>query len=192
MTDRLYYGDAYVRDFEATVVAHGRVGRLAAVALDRSAFYPEGGGQPADTGALNGLAVVDVQAEGETVWHALARPEDLADLPVGAQARGVIEWARRFDHMQQHCGQHLLTAAFIATSGLPTVSFHLSAASVTIDLDTPALTAAQARAAEELANAVVWEDRPIAARFVGAEELARLPLRKAPAVAGPVRVVSVP
>ncbi|HMQ30776.1 MAG TPA: alanine--tRNA ligase-related protein [Chloroflexaceae bacterium] len=190
-TERLYYADAYLREFDATVVAHGGVGGRPAVALDRSAFYPEGGGQPGDTGALDACAVADTQAEGELVWHILARPEDLAALPVGVPVAGRIDWARRFDHMQQHCGQHILTAAFIAAAGLPTISFHLGAASVTIDLDTPELTPAQARAAEELANAVVWEDRPVTARFVGAEELARLPLRKAPTVAGPVRVVSV-
>lgn len=190
-TDRLYYDDSYLRAFDATVVAHGSAGGRPAVALDRSAFYPEGGGQPADTGALGGRPVADVQAEGETVWHILARPDDLAALPVGAAVRGEIGWARRLDHMQQHSGQHILTAAFIAAAGLPTVAFHLGAASVTIDLDAPGLTAEQARAAEDLANAVVWENRPIQARFVGADELARLPLRKAPAVAGPVRVVSV-
>lgn len=191
-TERLYYADAYLRAFDATVVAHGRVGDRPAVALDRSAFYPEGGGQPGDQGTLGGCAVADVQSEGATVWHVLARPGDLAELPVGAAVEGRLDWARRFDHMQQHCGQHLLTAAFVAAAGLPTVAFHLGEASVTIDLDTPALTAEQVRAAEGLANSVVWEDRPIAARFVSDEALAGLRLRKAPTVAGPIRVVSVP
>lgn len=191
-TDSLYFEDAYLTAFEATVVAHGSVGGRAAVALDRSAFYPEGGGQPADTGMLGGCPVADVQSEGELVWHVLARPEDLTSMPVGAAVAGRVEWARRFDHMQQHCGQHLLTAAFIAAAGLHTVAFHLGAAGVTIDLATPELSAAQARAAEELANTIVWEDRLIDARFVSDAELARLPLRKAPTVAGPVRVVSVP
>jgi alanyl-tRNA synthetase len=190
-THRLYYADSYLRAFEGVVVAQGSVGGRPAVALDRSAFYPEGGGQPADTGALGDCPVADVQVEGATVWHILARPDDLAGLPVGRAVSGTIDWARRLDHMQQHCGQHILTAAFIAAAGLPTVAFHLGAASVTIDLATPELTAVQARAAEDLANAVVWESRPVAARFVGAEELAGIPLRKAPSVAGPVRVVSV-
>jgi alanyl-tRNA synthetase len=191
-TERLYFADAYLRTFTATVVGHGKVAGRAAVALDRSAFYPEGGGQPADTGALNGAVVCDAQAEAETVWHILADEADLGALPIGAQVAGQIDWARRFDHMQQHCGQHLLTAAFVAAAGLSTVSFHLGEVSATIDLDTEALSAEQARAAEQLANTVVWEDRPITARFVDAAELARLPLRKAPSVAGPVRVVSVP
>lgn len=191
-TERLYYADSYLTQFEATLVAHGQHGGRAAVALDRSAFYPEGGGQPADRGALNGCAVADVQVDGELAWHVLARPDDLAALPVGAAVEGRIDWARRLDHMQQHCGQHLLTAALIATGGPQTVSFHLGDASVTIDLDTPELTAAQVRAAEELANQVIWEDRPILARFLTPEELARVELRKPPTVQGPVRVVSVP
>jgi alanyl-tRNA synthetase len=190
-TKRLYYDDSYLAEFEATVAAHGQVGGRAAVALDRSAFYPEGGGQPADRGALNGCAVADVQAEGETVWHVLAQPEELAALPVGAAVRGTIDRARRLDHMQQHCGQHILTAAFIASGGPPTVSFHLSDASVTIDLDAAELSEAQVRAAEELANRVVWEDRPVLARFVAPEELATIALRKPPTVSGAVRVVSV-
>jgi alanyl-tRNA synthetase len=106
--------------------------------------------------------------------------------------QGELDWARRFDHMQQHHGQHLLSAAFERLHGLRTVSFHLGAESSTIDLAGTALTAEQAAAAEDLTNQVIWEDRPVLARFVGAEELARLTLRKPPAVDGPVRVVSVP
>jgi alanyl-tRNA synthetase len=190
-TERLYYGDSYLRVFTATVVAHGELGGRPAVALDRSAFYPEGGGQPADLGALNGLAVTDAQVEGGVVWHGLGRAEDLAGLPVGAAVEGDIDWPRRLDHMQQHCGQHILTAAFIATCGLATSSFHLGDGAVTIDLDAPGLTEDQARAAEDLANAVIWEDRPVAARFVSPEELVALPLRKPPSVIGDVRVVSI-
>jgi alanyl-tRNA synthetase len=190
-TDRLYYGDSYLRAFAATVVAHGALGERAALALDRSAFYPEGGGQPADSGMLNGLAVVDVQADDGVVWHGLERGEDLALLPVGAPVEGQIDWPRRLDHMQQHCGQHLLTAAFVAACGLATASFHLGAEVATIDLDVPDLSAEQVRAAEDLANLVVWEDRPLMARFVTPEELATLPLRKPPTLDGAVRVVSI-
>ncbi|MBX0326207.1 alanyl-tRNA editing protein [Oscillochloris sp. ZM17-4] len=190
-TDRLYYADSYLARFTATVLAHGAVGGRAAVALDRSVFYPEGGGQPADYGTLGGIAIADVQAEGGVVWHALARAEDLAALPLGARVEGAIDWPRRLDHMQQHCGQHLLTAAFIAACGLATTSFHLGDDSVTIDLDAPGLTEAQARAAEDLANAVIWDDLPVTARFVTPEELASLPLRKPPSVAENVRVVSI-
>lgn len=190
-TERLYYTDSYLSEFDAVVVAHGTAGGRPAVALDRSGFYPEGGGQPADRGALNGFAVDDVQAEGGLVWHVLADPAAAAELEVGAKVRGTIDWRRRADHMQQHCGQHILTAAFIAACGLHTVSFHLGAETATIDLDTPELSAAQARAAEELANAVVWEARPIRARFVEPAELAELPLRKPPKGHDRVRVVAI-
>ena len=157
-----------------------------AVALDQSAFYPEGGGQPADTGTLGGAAVLDVQVEDGVIWHMLdqALEDDLV--------LGVIDWERRFDHMQQHHGQHLLSAAFERLYGLRTVSFHLGTGASTIDLAATDLAPAQAAAAEDLTNQVIWEDRPILARFVTAEELARLPLRKPPSVAGPVRIVSVP
>ncbi|MBI4420378.1 MAG: alanyl-tRNA editing protein, partial [Gemmatimonadetes bacterium] len=133
---------------------------------------------------LDGIAVVDVQAEGDVVWHAMAGPLS------GDDVVGLVDWPRRFDHMQQHHGQHLLSAAFEHLHGLSTVSFHLGAESSTIDLRAQGLTEEQVVAAEELANRVIWEDHPVHARFVTPEELAQLPLRKAPAVEGPVRVVS--
>lgn len=186
ITERLYYDDPYLTLFEARVVARTRRGGAELVALDRSAFYPEGGGQPADTGVLNGVAVLDVQAEEGLVWHTLAAP--LTDDVV----HGQVNWARRFDHMQQHHGQHLLSAAFERLPGLRTVSFHLGAAAATIDLDGASLSDAQVDAVEDLVNQVIWEDRPVVARFVSDAELASLPLRKPPVVAGPIRVVSVP
>ncbi len=185
-TERLYYDDSYLQAWQATIVAHSEAEQGLRVALDRSAFYPEGGGQPADTGMLNDVAVVDVQVEDGVVWHTLAEPLDAREV----QAR--IDWPRRFDHMQQHHGQHLLSAAFDTLFGFRTVSFHLGSASVTIDLATPALSAEQAYAAEDLANQVIWENRPVTARFVTAQELATLTLRKPPVVDGPIRIVSVP
>jgi alanyl-tRNA synthetase len=186
LTERLYFADPYVRYFSARVVARSERAGHPAVALDQSAFYPEGGGQPADSGRLGDVAVLDVQAEDGVVWHALAQPLE-ADV-----VQGAIDWERRFDHMQQHHGQHLLSAAFERLYGLRTVSFHLGAAASTIDLAGTRLSAEQAAAAEDLTNQVIWEDRPVLARFVSAEELVRLPLRKPPKVEGPVRVVSVP
>ncbi len=186
-TERLYYADSYLQHFEAQIVARSTYQGLPAVALDRSAFYPEGGGQPADRGSINEIAVIDVQAEGDLVWHVLA--EDAA-LPDQVDCR--LDWQRRFDHMQQHHGQHLLTAAFLALGGPATLSFHLGESSASIDLDAPELPAELVAAAEELANQVIWEDRPVTARFVSPEELATLPLRKPPTVSGAVRVVSVP
>jgi alanyl-tRNA synthetase len=185
-TERLYFADPYLTSFSARVVARELRDQRPAVALDQSAFYPEGGGQPADTGTLGGATVLDVQVEDGVIWHML-------DQEIGPDiVQGEIDWARRFDHMQQHHGQHLLSAAFERLYELRTVSFHLGTGTSTIDLAATELTPAQATAAEDLTNQVIWEDRPILARFVTAEELARLPLRKPPIVAGPVRVVSVP
>ncbi|MEP7190424.1 MAG: alanyl-tRNA editing protein, partial [Roseiflexaceae bacterium] len=185
-TERLYFTDPYLTNFSARIVAREQREQHPAIALDQSAFYPQGGGQPADTGTLGGAVVLDVQVEDDVIWHTLDQ-ELAADL-----VQGAIDWERRFDHMQQHHGQHLLSAAFERLAGLRTVSFHLGAASSTIDLAANDLTPAQASAAEDLTNQVIWEDRPVLARFVTADELAQLSLRKPPSVAGPVRIVSVP
>ena len=185
MTERLYFADAYLTAFTARVTARSVRGGVPAVALDRSAFYPEGGGQPPDSGTLNGVRVVDVQSDDDgTVWHSVAAPLD------GETADGAVDWARRFDHMQQHHGQHILSAAFEELFHAPTVAFHLGADYATIDVGTE-LTEAQVLAAEERSNAIIWEDRAVQARFVTPEELAGLSLRKPPAVLGPIRVVSV-
>jgi alanyl-tRNA synthetase len=186
ITERLYFADSYLSHFSAHIVARDERGGKQAVALDQSAFYPEGGGQPPDGGTLNDVSVLDVQAENGLVWHVLARALD------DSFVQGVVDWSRRFDHMQQHHGQHLLSAAFERLYGMRTVSFHLGATSATIDLDTTELSTEQATAVEELTNQVIWEDRPVLARFVSAEELATLPLRKPPTVEGPIRIVSVP
>jgi alanyl-tRNA synthetase len=184
-TERLYFTDPYLVRFTSRVVDRRVREGSPEVLLDRTAFYPEGGGQPADQGTLDGIKVIDVQAEAELVWHTLAGP-----LPAD-QVAGTVDWARRFDHMQQHHGQHLLSAAFEELFGLATVSFHLGPESSTIDLAGDA-SEDQLDQAEGRANAVIWEDRPVHARFVTPEELASLPLRKPPVVEGPVRVVSVP
>jgi alanyl-tRNA synthetase len=185
-TERLYFADPYLTRFSARVVARELRDQRPAIALDQSAFYPEGGGQPADTGTLGSAAVLDVQVEDDVIWHMLDQELE-TDI-----VQGEINWERRFDHMQQHHGQHLLSAAFERLGGLRTISFHLGTGASTIDLAATELTPAQTVAAEELTNLVIWEDRPILARFVTADELAQLPLRKPPSVAGPVRIVSVP
>jgi len=184
-TDRLYFADAYLTAFDARVVAREERDGRAVVALDKSAFYPEGGGQPPDHGTLNGVPVTDVQVDDDgVVWHTIE--SELA----GDAAQGVVNWKRRFDHMQQHHGQHLLSAAFEELFGAKTISFHLGAEYASIDLAGD-VTAHQARAAEERTNEVIWEDHPVRARFVGAEELPAIPFRKLPEVEGPIRVVSV-
>ncbi len=185
-TERLYYDDSYLTTFSAHVVNRRTESGHIMIALDRTAFYPEGGGQPADRGRLAGIAVLDVQVDAEgAIWHTLAEP-------VGSEeVTGEIDWPRRLDHMQQHHGQHILSAAFEDLFGLKTISFHLGAESSTIDLSGPLVGATQLDAAEGLANTLIWEDRPVFARFVDLTELATIRLRKPPTVTGPVRVVSV-
>ena len=184
-TERLYFIDPYLAGFSARVVDRREKDGRSAVALDRSAFYPEGGGQPSDHGMLNEVRVLDVQSDDDgRVWHWLEERLD-DDL-----VQGQIDWPRRFDHMQQHHGQHLLSAAFEELHDRRTVAFHLGGQYSTIDLGGD-VDEAEMLAAESRANEVIWEDRPVLARFVSAEELATLPLRKPPTVEGAIRVVSV-
>lgn len=182
-TERLYWYDAYLQTWTAQVVAQ-RQATHPQVALDRSAFYPEGGGQPADHGSINGIRVLDVQVEDALVWHTLEQPLHTAHVECQ------LDWTRRFDHMQQHHGQHLLSAAFEQVYGWRTVAFHLGAGSATIDLATPMVGAEQLSAVEDLTNEVIWADYPVAARFVTPAELATIPLRKPPSVSGAIWVVS--
>ncbi len=176
MTDRLYYSDPYRRDFDATIVGAERRGGRTLVVLDRTAFYPTSGGQPHDLGTLGGARVLDVvdQPDGD-VTHVVE-----GALEPGQAVHGEIDWPRRFDHMQQHTGQHLLSAAFDRRFAARTVSFHLGADASTIDIDRE-LEAADIAAAEDEANRIVWEDRPVGIRFAPAGSAAALPLRKRPA-----------
>lgn len=184
---RLYYADAYLREFSATVINHTTHQDRPALQLSQSAFYPTSGGQPHDLGTLNGIPVLDVIADDEkSVLHILAEPLS------AEQVEGRIDWQRRFDHMQHHSGQHILSRAFIELANAETVSFHLSENSVTIDLNRNDLTPAEIDAAENLANQIVTENRPIRAWFPAADELAALSLRKiSEKVTGAVRVVDI-
>jgi alanyl-tRNA synthetase len=189
MTERLYYTDPYLREFDATVRRVTADGDRVVVTLDRTAFYPTSGGQPFDTGTLGGSTVIDVfDADDGGVSHVVTASTGV--LAAGAAAHGVIDWPRRFDHMQQHTGQHVLSAAFDKLFGARTVSFHLGAEVSTIDLARE-LSASDIAAAETEANRVVWENRPVAIRFADAEEAARLPLRKEPQRGGTLRLIEV-
>jgi alanyl-tRNA synthetase len=181
VTERLYYHDSYLRDFQARVIESADDGRR--VYLDRTAFYPASGGQPFDLGALGGARVVEVVDEGGRIAHVLDRAIDCGDV------RGEIDWPRRYDHMQQHSGQHLLSAVFIETYGMETVSFHLGDAVSTIDLEVPAVDPAQLRAVELRANEIVCENRPIAVSYHESQE--DLGLRKESDREGVLRVVSI-
>ena len=190
-TERLYYTDAYRAVFEARVArcvpGPERDGQPAfLVELDATAFYPTSGGQPYDVGLLGDARVLDVVDEADgRVTHVTSSP-----LAEGAAVRGAIDWERRFEHMQQHTGQHVLSAAFDRLFANRTESFHLGAESCSIDLAREA-TAREVAAAVDEANRVVWEDRPVHIRFVTAAEAATLPLRKEPARGGTLRLIDV-
>ena len=181
MTERLYYQDAYLAAFQATVLERADDGRR--LYLDRTAFYPTSGGQPHDTGRLGGVEVVDVVDEGERIAHLVAAP-----VPAGT-IRGEVDWARRFDLMQQHTGQHLLSAVLEDLHGFHTVSVHFGQDASTLDLDTPAITPEQVAAAETRANLVVTENRPVSIGFEDAAAAAGL--RKPSDRAGPLRIVTI-
>ena len=185
MTRRIYYTDASCRAFEATVVAAVEHDGRPGVVLDQTAFYPTSGGQPFDLGTLADAAVVDVVDADDAVVHVVDSP-----IAVGTRVRGEIDWARRLDHMQQHTGQHLLSAAIVNALDNPTVSFHLGTDTASIDLQNESRAEELERAVDD-ANRVIWEDRPVSVRFASAEEAARLPLRKDPAREGPLRLIEI-
>ncbi len=175
MTERLYLQDPYLHRFRARVTEARELDGKPAAVLDRSAFYPEGGGQPGDRGTLGGAAVLDTREHDGAVLHVLDRPLDQ-----GAEVEGEIDWSRRRDHMQQHHGQHLLSATFDRVTSAPTVSFHLGETACTIDLDASIskLGAAALRKVEQATNELIWRNLPVTARSYSAEDRARLDLRK--------------
>jgi alanyl-tRNA synthetase len=184
MTDRLYYHNSFLYDFDAEVEEVPASQRPALI-LNRSAFYPTSGGQIFDIGTISidgnqTLRVTEVaDTEDGRVVHYLEAP--VKDLPPGTRVRGQIDATRRRDHMQQHSGQHVLSAAFVRLHNLHTVSFHMADDYCSIDLDTPNLTKEQIESAERLANEIIFENRPVDIRFVSREEAGKLGLRKLPA-----------
>lgn len=188
MTRRLYYTEPYRTRFDARVVEQLTWNGRPAVVLDQTVFYPASGGQPADQGKLDGDEVVDV-TERDTdgaIVHVLSRPVRRGAL------QGHLDWERRFDHMQQHTGQHILSAAFLRELNVQTIGFHLGAGSSTIDVDQTGLRSEDIDQVELVANAVIWDDRPITARFVDAGKLAELDVEPPPHVEGPIRLLVIP
>ena len=198
MTERLYYHDSFLREFDAQVLSCEREdanpsANAAAenprwrVVLDRTAFYPTSGGQPHDTGKLgeaNVLEVADAE-DGEAIVHYTSAPVK------PGHVRGEIDWARQIDHMQQHTGQHLLSAAFIELFHFPTVSFHLGRDVSTIDLQAPSIVPRHLEEAEHLTNEIIFEDREVVIRFGTAAELAEEGIRKKVDREGVLRVIEV-
>jgi alanyl-tRNA synthetase len=181
MTERLYYTDAYLTAFPARVVDRADGGTL--VYLDRTAFYPTSGGQPHDTGRLGSARVVDVIDQGDRIAHRLDAPLD------SDQVEGAVDWPRRLDHMQQHTGQHLLSAVLAELTGHATVSVHFGRDFSTLDLDTPVLAPEQIAEAELRANRIVTENRPVEVSFEDAGSAAGL--RKASDREDTLRIVTI-
>jgi alanyl-tRNA synthetase len=184
-TERLYYTDCYLREFEARVLRSQAVPNGFKVYLDRTAFYPASGGQPTDFGTIAGLQVLEAIDEGDEIAHVLSQA------PEGERVSGKIAWERRFDHTQQHTGQHILSAAFQKNGDYKTVSFHLGEESSSIDLDSDRLGSRQLEEAEGAANQVVFENRPVRISFQPPGAASRLDLRKPTSREGEVRLVEV-
>ena len=185
MTKRLYFEDPYRTEFEARVLDRRTAGGRPALVLDQTCFYPESGGQPFDLGTLNGVEVVEVVEEGEAILHVLKNQVE-ADA-----VKGRIEWKRRFDHMQQHTGQHILSQAFVEVLKGETKSFHLGGDSSTLEIGIGTVSDESLERVEGRANQVVFEDRPVKTRFVPPDRIAEVPLRRPPKVEGVIRVVEV-
>lgn len=188
-TERLYYQDSRLLEFDALVTGLSELddGQIA-VTLDRTAFYPTGGGQPTDTGTLGGARVIDcIDAEDEGVLHVIQGPAP----EVGDTVHGQIDKLRRLDHLQQHTGQHILSAAFVQLFDAPTRSFRMLEQECEIDVELENPTDERIEQAVDLANQIIWESRPISIRQVSSEEAAALPLRKEPARTGELRLIEI-
>ncbi len=185
-TKKLYWHEPYRAEFEAKILDKCVFQEHPSVELDVTCFYPTSGGQPHDTGSLNGVSVVNVVEEKGRIWHLLAAPLEGSDA-----VRGRIAWARRFDHMQQHSGQHVLSRAFEESLDAATVSFHLGDEESTIDVDVSDLPEDQAVRVERLANTVVLDNRRVVTQQVTDKAVRKLSLRKEPQVEGPIRVVDI-
>ncbi len=188
-TERLYYSDSHLIEFDARVVdVTERVSGWAAVVLDRTAFYPTGGGQPSDTGTLNSSRVVECIDDGDNgVLHVVQGAAPRRDEVV----RGRVDWARRLDHIQQHTGQHILSQALITLFNAPTRSFRVMEALCEIDVELDNPTTERIERAVELANNVIWEDRSITILNVTPDQAAELPLRKESSREGELRLIEI-
>ncbi|MGI6575816.1 MAG: alanyl-tRNA editing protein [bacterium] len=186
MTKKIYFEDPYIRNFIADVIGVKEEGGKYHVELSQTAFYPEGGGQPCDLGTIEGVPVVYVYEDAGRVFHVLEQ------LPgKHKEANCQLDWDRRFDHMQQHLGQHLFSGILAKMYGAETVSFHLGSEGVSIDLD-QALGAEEIREAEKQVNRVILANLEVEMFFPTEEELEKLPLRKLPADYEQIRLVVVP
>lgn len=190
-TERLYWKDAYLRRFEARIVAASEYAGKPAVTLDATAFYPEGGGQPADRGMLGGVPIIDVQEKHGEIYHILGQSPEGAALTTGARVVGEIDWTRRFDYMQQHSGQHIISGGFWRLCQAETVSWHLGEEYTSIDIALPALAPDVAAEVERASNQILWDDLSIEANIYTPAEVEKLGLRRGPKVESDIRIVSI-
>lgn len=183
-TEKLFYEDCHQKTFTATVLSCEKTDKGYAVVLDQTAFYPEGGGQACDLGSLNDASVLDVREKGETIVH-------LCDRPLSGTVTGTIDWARRFDQMQQHAGEHIVSGLIHKKYGWHNVGFHVGADVVTIDFDGP-IPAEELAQIEKQANCAVWQNLDIRCWYPSREELPSIAYRSKKALPWPVRIVEVP
>lgn len=185
-TEKLYYIDPFIKDFPATVLSCEAGKNGFQVVLDCTAFYPEGGGQPADHGTLNDAKVTDVHEKGGVIFHTCDKPVE-----TGQMVTGRIDWARRFDHMQQHSGEHIISGILCGDYHCDNVGFHMGTDTVTIDYNAD-ISWEQALDAERKANEVIWADREVEIDYPSPEELAALDYRSKKELTGQVRIVTFP
>jgi len=189
LTEKLYYQDSYLKEFKAKILKKIKIDNRPAIVLDRTAFYPTSGGQPNDTGTIQDILVLEVSEDDEEVIHIL---KDEIKEDIGAIIIGRINWERRFNHMQQHSGQHILSGALMKIWGTETVSFHLGEKVCTLDIVKDNLTPEEVNRTENCATEIIFENRPIKCYFVeGDEELKGLNLRKMPDRKGKIRIIEV-
>jgi alanyl-tRNA synthetase len=189
MENKIFYQDAYIKSFTAQVVDQGKdkEGKYYIV-LNQTAFYPTGGGQPHDIGTIENIKVLNVEEVDGEVRHYLESEVHDVSTPI----YGVIDWDRRYDHMQQHAGQHILSASFEQLFGYKTIGFHLGNETLTIDLETANLLESEVLKVEELANQIILENRPIETKWVTEDELVNYDLRKETKVKEDIRLVIIP
>jgi len=189
LSKRLYYENPYLREFKGKILEKVKIDGNPALILDNTCFYPTSGGQPNDLGYVQGVSIVDVIEDNEKIIHVLKEgiKEECGDTVIGK-----IDWERRFDHMQQHLGQHILSGALMKLWSAETVSFHLGEEVCTLDIAKEKLTEGEVKKAEECANEIILDNRPVKCYFMeGEEELKRLNLRKVPEKMGKIRIIEV-
>ena len=186
MTEKLFYADPFLTEFDARVLACEAEKGGFAVVLDRTAFYPEGGGQPSDTGVLGGVEVIEVHEKAGVITHKCASP-----LPVGETVHGSLDWARRFDHMQQHSGEHICSGLICARYGCDNVGFHMGADAVTIDFNAD-IPWEELLEIESAANRYIYEDHAIDIQLHRGAELDAIDYRSKKPLEGDVRIVTFP